>query len=282
MLNHNGPTTPRGRVGLSDTPLTFEPYAEVPHGKASGRIPWGHLRVPPGPGTIEEAIIASQAPHAAYPSAASWDFVEAYLDEDQVLTAARQRAVKSGAVPVSPATGATLALIAGLVDATSVAELGTGAGVSGVWLLRGMNPEGVLTTVDDDGEQHRAAREAFTASGVAPQRVRLITGRALDVVTRLTDGGYDMVVIDADPLELDAYIEESRRLLRPGGAVAIVHALGADGVADPAQRDAVTLALRAAVTRMGWDPGWAPVLLPVGDGVLAAVRRPDVPDDADA
>lgn len=192
-----------------------------------------------------------------------------------MLVDARSRASSSGAVPVSAATGAALALVAGLVDASSVAEIGTGAGVSGVWLLRGMRPDGVLTSVDDDGEQHRVAREAFVASGVAPQRVRLITGRALDVLPRLADGGYDMVVVDGDPLELDSYIDEAKRLLRPGGALAMLHALGADAVADPSQRDAVTVSLRNAVTKIGEDPEWGSVLLPLGDGLVVAIRRVD-------
>ncbi len=186
---------------------------------------------------------------------------------------ARARAATTGAVPVSPATGATLAMLASLVNASSVAELGTGAGVSGIWLLRGMRPDGVLTSVDHDGEQHRAAREALAASGVPPQRYRLITGRALDVVSRLTDQGYDLVVVDADPLELNAYVDEASRLLRPGGALAILHALGADTLADPAQRDAVTTALREVMNRMSDDAGWTPVILPVGDGILVAVRN---------
>lgn len=211
------------------------------------------------------------------PSAASWEYVEAYSPEDQVLADARARAAASGSVPVSPATGAALALMAGLVNASSVAEIGTGAGVSGVWLLRGMRPDGVLTTVDDDGEAHRLARETFSASGYAPQRVRLITGRALDVVSRLTDGGYDMVVIDADPLELDSCVDEAKRLLRTGGALAVVHALGADAVADPAQRDAVTMAIRSTVARVATDPAWAAAMVPVGDGLLVALRRADEP-----
>jgi predicted O-methyltransferase YrrM len=201
--------------------------------------------------------------------------VESYSPEDQVLVDARARAVSSGAVPVSPATGAALAMIAGLLNASSVAEIGTGAGVSGLWLLRGMRPDGVLTSVDDDGEQHRAARETFAASGVTPQRVRLITGRALDVVSRLTDGGYDLVVIDADPLELDSCVDEARRLLRVGGALVVVHSLAANTVADAAQRDAVTSAIRAVVARLADSEQWSATMLPVGDGLLVALRNPD-------
>jgi len=171
-------------------------------------------------------------------------------------------------------------MVAGLVNASSVAEVGTGAGVSGVWLLRGMRPDGVLTTVDDDGEQHRSARLSFAAAGIPSQRVRLITGRALDVISRLSDGGYDMVVLDADPLELETQIDEARRLLRVGGALAIPHALGSNSVADPAQRDAATVAVRTALAKLASDPAWTAALLPVGDGLALALRCADKPADA--
>jgi predicted O-methyltransferase YrrM len=62
-------------------------------------------------------------------------------------------------------------------------------------------------------------------------------------------------------------------LLRSGGALAILHALGADTLADPAQRDAVTTALRGVMARVSDDPDWSPVILPVGDGILVAVRN---------
>ena len=61
-------------------------------------------------------------------------------------------------------------------------EVGTGAGVSGLWLLRGMRPDGVLTTVDQDPEHQRAARQAFGEAGIPSGRARLIVGNALEVL----------------------------------------------------------------------------------------------------
>lgn len=75
-------------------------------------------------------------------------------------------------------------------------------------------------------------------------KVRLISGRALDVLPRLTDGGYDLVLIDGDKTEYDACLDEALRLLRPGGVVAVDNALWHDRVADPAQRDPDTVAIR--------------------------------------
>lgn len=204
---------------------------------------------------------------------ASWQYADGYLDEDDVLLQARRRAEEVGVAPVSPGTGAALRLLAELLGARAVAEVGTGTGVSGVWLLRGMRPDGVLTTVDVEAEHSRLARETFTQAGVTPQRTRLITGRALDVLPRLADGAYDLVLCDGDKQEYAADLEEALRLLRPGGVVAFDNALWGDRVADPSQRDPITVAIRELVKAVRGDERVTPALLPVGDGLLLARKR---------
>ena len=131
-----------------------------------------------------------------------------------------------------------------MLEARAVVEIGTGTGVSGLWLMRGMRPDGVLTTVDTEAEHQRLAKEGFTEAGIATQRVRLIPGAALEVIPRLTDGHYDLVFCDGDKQEYADYLTEALRLLRPGGVVAFDNALWHDRVADPAQRDAETVAIR--------------------------------------
>jgi predicted O-methyltransferase YrrM len=206
---------------------------------------------------------------------ASWEYAEAYVGEDAVLTDARARADEVGCVPIHPGGGAALRLLAALLDARHVVEIGTGTGVSGVWLLRGMRPDGVLTSVDVEAEHQRHAREAFAAEGVAPARARLISGRALEVLPRLADAAYDLVLVDGDKAEYAEYVEQAARLLRPGGVMAIDNSLWHDKVADPAQRDPDTIAIRGVVTALRDDARWTVALLPVGDGLLTAVRRPD-------
>ena len=110
-------------------------------------------------------------------------------------------------------------MLAATVDAKAVAEIGTGTGVSGIHLLHGMRPDGVLTTVDPEPEHQQFARQAFRACGFASNRARFIPGRALDVLPRLADAGYDLVFCDGDRLEFLDYLAESLRLLRPGGLV---------------------------------------------------------------
>jgi predicted O-methyltransferase YrrM len=201
----------------------------------------------------------------------SWEFSEHYLAEDDVVEQARRRALEVGCVPVQPGCGATLRFLASVLDARAVVEVGTGTGVSGLWLLRGMKPDGILTSVDVEGEHLRQAREAFAEDGVAPNRTRLITGRALDVLPRLADAAYDVVFVDGPPDEFLLCLEEALRLLRPQGIVVFAGVFGGDLVADPAQRDPETIARRALVNALREDERLLSVMLPVGDGLLAAV-----------
>jgi predicted O-methyltransferase YrrM len=135
-----------------------------------------------------------------------------------------------------------------------------------------MPADGILTTIDVEAEHQRAAKKAYAAAGIAPQRTRVITGRALDVLPRLTDAAYDMVVIDADKAEYPQYAEQALRLLRPGGVLALDNMLWHDKVADPATRDETTTTLRNLGKELRDNESLLPVLLPVGDGVFAAVK----------
>ena len=195
------------------------------------------------------------------------------MAEDDVLAAARARAQEVGVVPLGSGAGAALRFLASVLDARAVAEIGTGTGVSGLWLLRGMRADGVLTTVDIETEHQRLARETFNDAGIPTQRARTIAGAALDVLPRLTDGHYDIVFVDGDKAEYTACLREAVRLLRPGGVVAFDNALWHDRVADPAVRDKETLAIRELIREVGDDDGLVPVLLPVGDGLLVAKKE---------
>jgi predicted O-methyltransferase YrrM len=207
------------------------------------------------------------------PNSASWSYAETWLPEEDFITEARAKADELGCTPIGRGGASALTFIAALLDAKSVVEVGTGAGVSGYALLRGMRPDGVLTTVDVEAENQRVARATFTAGGISPARTRLITGRALEVLPRLTDGAYDIVFVDGDKAEYSAYLEQAVRLLRVGGAVVFDNALWHDKVADPAQRDNQTIELRALVNALREDERFIATLLPVGDGLLAAVLR---------
>ncbi|MBI1759482.1 MAG: O-methyltransferase [Actinobacteria bacterium] len=201
-------------------------------------------------------------------------YVETFLPEDQVLVAARARATDLGCRPLGAAAGATLRFLATLLAARAVVEVGTGTGVSGLYLLRGMRPTGVLTTVDIEPEHSRAARRAFAEDGVPTHRARLINGAALEVLPRLTDAAYDLVFCATVGRDFNDYLEEALRLLRPGGVVVFGNALWRDRVADPSARDPDTVAVRDLGRIVRDRADLVPVLLPVSDGLLAAAYQP--------
>ncbi len=206
-------------------------------------------------------------------AAANWAYAEGFIAEDDVLLAARDEAAELGCVPVMPGGGAALTVLAAAVGASSVCEIGTGAGVSAVYLLRGMAPDGILTTIDIEPDNQKAAKRTLAAEGVDPARVRMIAGAALEVLPRMTDGGYDMVVVDAVKREYPEYVEHAVRMLRPGGVLAIDNTLWHSRVADPAQRDENTTIIRETLKKVRADDRLQSVLLPSGDGLLVAVKR---------
>lgn len=211
---------------------------------------------------------------------ASWAFAEEFVSEDSlfdrpgVVERARERAAELGSSSPLPGEGSVLRLLAATADAKAVVELGTGTGVGSLYLLSGMNPQGVLTTIDTEVENHRAAREAFDEAGIRPAAARTIAGNPGDVISRLTDNAYDMVVFPADGVDPVDLLEHAARLLRPGGVLAMTHALFHDRVADPADRKPTTSRIRAFYKEITASSQWVPALLPSGDGVFAAIYRP--------
>ncbi len=203
---------------------------------------------------------------------ASWAYAEEFAAESEVIETARRRGEELGCMPVGVGVGAALRMVAAAVGAKAVVEIGTGAGVSGLWLLAGMPADGILTTIDIEAEHQRAAKEAYAAAGVAHQRTRVITGRALDVLGRMTDGAYDLALVDGDKAEYPGYVEQATRLLRRGGVMVIDNMLWRDLVADPAARDETTRTLRDLGKALRDDAAFHTSLLPVGDGLLVAVK----------
>ena len=201
-------------------------------------------------------------------------YVDDFLPEDEALISARRNAAEvGGAAPVSPLTGAAIRFTAAAVGARAVVEIGTGCGTSGIWLLRGMRPGAVLTTVDVEPEHQRLARAAYLAAGFPASRYRLIGGLALDVLPRLADGAYDVVFCDADRQEYGDYLVAALRLLRPGGLIIFNGVLPGGS---PMERMPAEAEVRAAAElreQVRSDERLVPLLLPVGNGLLAAAKQ---------
>ena len=202
----------------------------------------------------------------------SWKFAEDFVVEREDIAQARQHSVELGVEPVSAATGAHLASIAAATGATKIIEIGTGLGVSGLWMLVGA-PDADLTSIDSEVDHQILAKAAFGAAGIPANKVRLIAGRALDVLPRMNESSYDIVLIDADPSSLIEYVEHGLRMVRPGGSVLVPHALWRGRVADPAQRDETVTEFRTLLQELAASDAVISSLSPVGDGLLHLVRR---------
>lgn len=220
-----------------------------------------------------EVVIIGPARSFGQPAAQSTPFAETYATEDPVLQTARALAHELGLPCVSPGAGSVLRLLAAAGSAKAVVEIGTGTGVSGIWLLRGMRPDGVLTTIDVEHEHQRIARRIFLEAGFASSRTRIISGRALNVLPRLADGVYDLIFVDADTTEFAACTEAALRLLRPGGVLIVNGAHAGGRISDPSARDVDTLTIRETVKAIRESEDWIPAVIPSGAGLLTAVKR---------
>lgn len=157
-----------------------------------------------------------------------YERVDAYIDRlfapaDPVLDAGIARAAKAGMpeIQISAGQGKFLNLLAKMVGARRILELGTLAGFSTIWLARALPADGRLVTLEFSPEHARVARENIAAAGQGG-KVEVIVGAALDTLSKLTARGeapFDLVFIDADKENYSAYLDWVLKLTRPGSVI---------------------------------------------------------------
>lgn len=200
-------------------------------------------------------------------------FAEGFIPEDYFKSQARERGIELGTTDTTTGSGAFLRYLAFTLKAQSVVEVGTGSGVGSLWLLDGMLESGTLTSIDDEMEHTQIAKMAFADADIAQSRYRLITNSVVDVISKLTDRAYDLVVLRHNPEDLSFVIGEAHRILRSGGTLVIDNYFGGGKVNDATQRDPKTVALRDAGKIIKNDSEhWVSSLIPVGDGLLVATK----------
>ena len=201
----------------------------------------------------------------------NWRFADEMVIESDIFVRARQQSLELGVEPIEPSTGAQTAIVVAATRAQAIIEIGTGVGVSGLWLLTG-GTNAHLTSIDTEADRQQHARTFFTEAGIAAQRVRLITGRAHDILPRMNENSYDIVFIDADPASIIEYVEHGLRLVRPGGTVLVPRALWHDRVADPSARDDISTAFRTVITETARSGAVISALSPAGEGLLQITK----------
>lgn len=198
-------------------------------------------------------------------------FSEKFAHEDYFMQQARANGLEIAAPDPTAGVGNFLKFATKLINAKSVVEIGTGSGVGGLWILQGMPIEGVLTTIDSEREHSKIARNIFEEANITPTRYRIITGKLIEVVGKLADQSYELVII-RPALDLFDLVVESHRMLKPGGVLIIDQVLSGGKVADLTQRDPESISRRDVIKVIKEDERWAATVIPIGAGLLVAYK----------
>jgi predicted O-methyltransferase YrrM len=177
---------------------------------------------------------------------------------------------------IAPEQGQFMQMLVRLLDARRAIEIGVFTGYSSLAVVLAMPADGRLLACDISEEYTGIARRHWQAAGVA-DRIELVIAPAkqtLDARLAAGEAGqYDFAFIDADKTGYLAYYERLIALVRPGGLIVVDNTLWSGKVANPAYRDADTVALREFNDILHADPRIDLSLLPLGDGLTLARRR---------
>ncbi len=202
----------------------------------------------------------------------NWKYAEELALEPDSVASARAHAIELGLEPISAGVGAQIAVIAAASGAKNIVEFGTGTGHAALWLLRG-SPEATITSVDGEVEHHSVARDVFTEAGVPAKRTRLISGRFVDVLPRLNEASYDLVLINTIERSVIELVEHGLRLAKPGGVVLLTNVFNDGNVPNPAKRDDTSQEIRTLLTELFASTAVSAAVSPSGDGLLQIVKH---------
>lgn len=189
------------------------------------------------------------------------------------LAAMEAEATRTRFPIIGPAAGHCCYLIARLIGARRVFELGSGFGYSTAWFARAVVENGggeVFHVVWDEALSARARGhlDALGLGGVVRYRV----GEAVATL-RETDGPFDLIFNDIDKPAYPDSLEVIASRLRPGGVLIVDNMLWDGRIFDAADRSASTEAIRELTRRVTADAGWIATIVPIRDGLLVAMRR---------
>jgi predicted O-methyltransferase YrrM len=187
-------------------------------------------------------------------------------------------ALPEGGMQSAPEQGQLMGLLVELMGARRVLEIGCFTGYGTLAMALALPPGGRILTLDVNPDWVELGRRAWREAGVE-DRIEVRFGLAEASLDQLIEAGgaasFDLAFIDADKKSYDAYYERSLVLVRPGGLIMIDNVLWGGAVADSANRDRQTLALRALNAKLRADPRVSTALVPIGDGLMLARKRPD-------
>jgi predicted O-methyltransferase YrrM len=186
-------------------------------------------------------------------------FSERLLPSDPILESALDASEKAGlpAISVSPNQGKLLQMLAQLVGARSILEIGTLGGYSTIWLARGLRAGGQLITLEIDSK-HAAVAQLNLARAGLQDVVEVRVGNALEIVPQLSAerrGPFDLVFIDADKQNIPTYFEWALKLSRPGTLIVVDNVVRSGAVVDADSTDPSVQGVRRFVELLGAESG---------------------------
>ena len=195
---------------------------------------------------------------------------------DEVLERLGEETAALGDVAVmqmAPEQGALTTLLVRALDAGRAIEVGTFTGYGSISLARGLRPGGTLLTCDVSEKWTEIARRHWREAGLE-DRIDLRIGPALETLRELDPGEpFDFAFIDADKESYPAYYEESVRLVRPGGVIALDNVFMGGEVIDPEADRPGVVAMRQVNDRIASDDRVHAAMIGVADGVTLALKR---------
>lgn len=197
-----------------------------------------------------------------------------FTREDQALKRARKESPERGlpAINVGAEEGRFLQFLARAGGGGKAVEIGTLGGYSGIWIARGLLPEGRLYTLEVEGHHADVARDHFEAAGLA-EKVEVRVGNAHDLLNELSsEAPFDFVFIDAEKVGYLDYYDWAVEHLRQGGILAAHNAFRGGRVVDESADEESTLAIRAFNQRAAEDERVISTIFPAGDGTLIAIK----------
>lgn len=204
--------------------------------------------------------------------------VSVSLRESDVLRRLRKETatLPRAHMQIAPEQGQLMALLVRLLGARRCLEVGVFTGYSTLCVASALPPDGRIVACDVNEAWTAIARLYWREAGVA-DRIELCLAPALDTLDRLLAegeaGAFDFAFIDADKPNYWHYFDRALELLRPGGLIAVDNTLWYGRVADVANHDDETEAIRAFNRRVHDDPRVDVSLVPIGDGMTLALKR---------
>lgn len=183
----------------------------------------------------------------------------------------------SAGMQISPEQGQLMSLLVELTGARKILEIGTFTGYSGLAMALALPDDGHLIACDVHAEWTAIAQRYWREAGV-DRKIDLKLAPALETITELLAGdqaeSFDLIFLDADKTNYDAYYERALELLKPGGLILIDNVFWGGRVAEAEQTEPSTVAIRALNVKLRADERITLAVAPIGDGLTLARKRP--------